>query len=127
MQVLAILSFVITVLGTYKWFSDLKLLLPCYFIPRVRAQLNETRERLHDAETTNAIPYGSRYRDRLVGSYTQFIALAGRSIQSRQFFQQIRLASLEGLTYKLYVISSEIEALQEELEVAMDARQLAAL
>jgi len=66
MRALDLLSFILTVLGTYTVFLSLRLLLPYYVIQYVDALLEKTEERLNDAEAENAIPSESEYRERFV-------------------------------------------------------------
>ena len=66
MRALDLLSFILTVLGTYAVFLSLRLLLPYCVIQYVEARLEKTEERLNDAEAENAIPSESEYRERFV-------------------------------------------------------------
>ncbi|KAI0287473.1 hypothetical protein BC826DRAFT_1188984 [Russula brevipes] len=57
----------------------------------------------------------------------QLLRARTESHRSPQFFQQLRLASLSGLTWRLYVLRSQIEDTRRELELALDERQLTSL
>jgi hypothetical protein len=64
MRVFDILSFILTVLGTYGVFLSLRLFLPYYVVQYVKARLEKTEECLNEAEADNAVPNESEYRDR---------------------------------------------------------------
>jgi hypothetical protein len=66
MRAFDLLSFILTVLGTYAVFLSLRLLLPYCVIQYVEVRLEKTEERLNEAEAENAIPSESEYRKRFV-------------------------------------------------------------
>jgi hypothetical protein len=51
--------------------------------------------------------------------HNQFSQMRMASNQHPRFLQQLRLASLDCLTYKLYTLHSRLGALQREVEVPM--------
>jgi hypothetical protein len=142
MRVLDLLSFILTVLGSYAVFLSLRLLLPYYVIQYVEARLEKMEERLNEAEAEDAIPVESEYRERFVryercrafrrrfsffsfihrSLHNQFSQMRMASNQSPRFMQQIQLAALSCLTYKLYALCSRIGALRREVEVREIAR-----
>jgi hypothetical protein len=133
MQSLDILSFVLSVLGTYGVVLSVRLLLPRDVIRGVSTALNEAEVLLNRAEATSAIPNTSEYRANLAmyedscshhRRFTDERSLSNQVLRFRMeshrspgIFQQIRLGFWSGLTYRLYVLSSRIGVIKLEVEV----------
>ena len=62
MSLLDIVSFSLSVIGTYGIVYSLRLLLPRNVIPHVSTALNETMVLLESAEDINALPNTNEYR-----------------------------------------------------------------
>ncbi|KAI0280738.1 hypothetical protein BC826DRAFT_1191391 [Russula brevipes] len=129
----------------YDLAFDRCLLLPRNVIPQVSTAFNEVWALLDRAEALNAIPSPSEHHRITLAMYEglcnptgiapltdnslgdQLLRARIESHRSPGFFQQFRLASLSGLTWKLYVLHSQIEDTRRELELALDERQLTSL
>ena len=59
------LSFGLSVLGIYGLVLSLRYLIPCYMVPILSTQLNETQQLLNHAEEINAIPPESEHQTHL--------------------------------------------------------------
>jgi hypothetical protein len=130
-----ILTSGLSLLGVYSLFIYLPFLLPCNLIPSVASTLNETQQLLVHAEDIGAIRDVSEYRTSLAmyegvvlmptdrhvadrhSSANQFLEARTDSQRSPRIFQQLLLAARHGMTYKLYALSSRIEAVKVQLEV----------
>ncbi len=130
-----ILSFCFSILGLYGLLHYLRLLIPRNVLPRVAAVLAETEHLLDRAESTGVIPQPNDYRSALT-SYEAVMPLpndrhltdrhsyANEFLRSRMechrapgILQQLWLAVQYGLTYKLFTLSSRIEAIKVKIEV----------
>jgi len=60
-----IISFILSVFGTYGVVLSVRLLLPRNIIPRVSTALNEAHILLNRAEATDAVPTASEHRTNL--------------------------------------------------------------
>ncbi|KAI0295222.1 hypothetical protein BC826DRAFT_1008920 [Russula brevipes] len=124
MRLIDVLSFCVSVLGTYGLVYSLRCALPRNIIPRVSKTLDEAETLLSRAEGINAIRNLSEYRTRLAILGNQFLQMRVESHRSPGFFQQLRLVFLCGLTYRLCTLSSRIESTKLEVELIVDERQL---
>jgi len=121
MRLIDVLSFCVSVLGTYGLVYSLRCALPRNIIPRVSKTLDEAETFLSRAEGINAIRNLSEYRTRLAILGNQFLQMRMESHRSPGFFQQLRLVFLCGLTYRLCALSSRIESTKLEVEVRWSA------
>ncbi|KAI0002235.1 hypothetical protein BJV74DRAFT_882317 [Russula compacta] len=124
MQFIDAFNLILSVLGTYGLMVSLRLLLPRNVVPRVSNALKEAESRLHDAEVIHAISNVSQYRIDLAILGQQFLGMRRESHRSPGFFQQLGLVFLCGLRYRLYVLSSQVEAIKLKIELAVDERRL---
>jgi len=127
MRLIDVLSFCLSVLGTYGLVYSLRWALPRNVLPRVSNALDEAETLLDHAEGINAIRNLAEYRTRLAIFGHQFLQMRTESHRSPGFFQQLRLVFLCGLTYRLCTLSSRIEAIQLEVELIVDERRLASV
>jgi len=127
MRCIDIITLSLSVLGIYDLILSLRLLLPRHAIPCAAAVLGEAQRLLDYAETVCAIPHGSEYRATLVNFENQFLRMRTESHRSPAMYQQLLRTLRSGLTYRLYVLSSRIDAIKVKLELAMDERQLASI
>jgi len=124
MRSLDILSFILSVLGTYGVVLSTRLLLPRNIIRRVSTALNEAEMLLNRAEAINAIPDVSVYRMNLAILANRVLRFRMESHRSPGFVQQLRLVFLSGLTCRLYVLSSRIETMRLKVELMVDEQEL---
>jgi len=124
MRFVDVLNFCLSVLGTYGLVYSLRCALPRNIIPRVSKALDEAETLLSRAEGINAIRNLTEYKTRLAILGNQFLQMRTESHRSPEFFQQLRLVFLCGLTYRLCALSSRIEAIKLEVELIVDERQL---
>lgn len=135
MRSLDILSFILSVFGTYGVVYSVRLLLPRNVIRRVSTALNEAHILLNRAEATGAVPTASEHETNLAmcedpcghrlhftddserSLADQVLRLRVESHRSPGFLQQLRLVFRFGLTCRLYVLSSRIETLKLKVEV----------
>jgi len=124
MRLIDVLSFCLSVLGTYGLVYSLRWALPRNVVPRVSKALDEAETLLDHAEGINAIRNLAEYRTRLAILGNQFLRMRTESHRSPGFFQQLQLVFLCGLTYRLCTLSSRIEAIKLEVELMVDERRL---
>ena len=133
MRSIDILGFILSVLGPCGVVFFVRLLLLCNTIRRISAALNQVEVLLDRVEAIHAIPNPSEYRTDLAMcedpcSYrrqlTDYRSLANQlsrirmeSHRSAGFFSQLRLVFQSDLTCRLYVLSSQIEAIRLKVEV----------
>jgi len=133
MRLIDLLSLCLSVLGLYGLVFYLRFLLPRNVVPQLSTALNEVDALLVRAEAHNAIPNAREDYRAWLAMYeglcnphwcrttdrhslrNQLLRARTESHRSPQFFQQFRLAFC--LTYKLYVLRSQIEETRRELEV----------
>ena len=133
MQFIDIFSLILSFLGLYGIVFSLRLLLPRNVVPLVSTSLNETMALLENAEATN-IPNVSDYRVDLAmyvsvhiglhnpqliecSHHNRFLQMRTESHRSPEFFQQVCLFFLCGLTWRLRSLKSEIEDIKRKIEV----------
>ena len=133
MQFIDIFSLILSFLGLYGIVFSLRLLLPRNVVPLVSTSLNETMALLENAEATN-IPNVSDYRVDLAmyvfvhiglhnpqltecSHHNRFLQMRTESHRSPEFFQQVCLLFLCGLTWRLRSLKSEIEDIKRKIEV----------
>jgi len=126
MRFIDIFGLILSLLGLYSIVYSLRLLLPRNIVPLVSTSHNEAMALLENAEAIN-IPNTSGYRVDLAIFYNQFLQMRTESHRSPGVFQQLRQLSLCGLTYRLYDLKSQIEAVKRKIELAVDERQLASV
>ncbi len=137
MQLLDIIGFGLSAIGTFGLAFSFRLLLPRNVIPHVSAALDEVVILLDRAEDINALPNASEYRATLAmyedarshlcpsESLTQHrlrnqvVRFRTESHRSPGILQQLKLVFLSGLPYKLYAISVQIEAIRLKVEVRL--------
>jgi len=124
-QVIDIIGFGLAVLGAYSAFRYLRYSLPRNFITLAARLLNEMETLLNSAEAVGAIPSASEYRMSFEILRNQFLRLRTISHRSPSFLQQLQLAFLSTLTYRVYVLYSQIGAMRLEVERVMDEHELA--
>ncbi|KAN0126237.1 hypothetical protein V8E53_015230 [Lactarius tabidus] len=138
-----IFGFCVSILQMYGVVVHLRNLLPRNTIPHVSAKLDDAQDTLAHAVTAGAIPHISIYREDLeryrfshsfledgllsrLHSFSSELALIRiKSHSSPGLFQQIQLAVRFRLTYRLYSLSSQIGAVRQRVELAMDEQRLA--
>jgi hypothetical protein len=131
MRFIDIFGLILSLLGLYSIVYSLRLLLPRNIVPLVSTSHNEAMALLENAEAIN-IPNTSDYRVDLAmyvfvqtasplltepSFYNQFLQMRTESHRSPGVFQQLRQLSLCGLTYRLYDLKSQIEAVKRKIEV----------
>lgn len=120
------LGLTLSVLGAYGLVWNLRFLLPRHLIPLVSAQLDEIAATLDHTEA-DALPTANEYRIDVAILRNQLLQLRTASHRSPWFCQQLGLAVLSGLTWRVYTLHSQIADLRRELEMAMDEHQRAPL
>ncbi|KAI0282882.1 hypothetical protein BGY98DRAFT_954083, partial [Russula aff. rugulosa BPL654] len=105
---------------------SLRFLFPRNIVPLVSTSFEDAVTVLQRAEAIN-IPYVSEYRANLAILHPQFLQMRTESHRSPNFFQQFYLLFLCGLTWRLYVVKSRVDAIRRKIELAVDERQLAFL
>jgi len=99
-------------------------LLPRNVICKVSTELDEAERLLNRAEATSAIQDEREYRRKLRNIRNKFLRMRMANHRAPGFFQQLRPLFGSALTYKLYVLSSQIGAIKLQLELALDEQQL---
>jgi len=94
-----------------------RLVLPRNVIRQVSTELDEAEGLLNRAEAINAIQDESEYRRKLTNIRNKFLRMRMTNHHAPGVFQQLRLLFGSALTYKLYVLSSQIGAIKLQLEV----------
>jgi len=127
MQLLDIISFCLSIIGTYSIVYSLRLLLPRNAIPHVSTLLDEAIILLYRAEDINALPNTNEYRTTLTIIQNQVVLFRMESHRARGVLQQLRLVILFGLAYRLHAISAQIEENRLRIELAVDEQRLASI
>jgi len=89
--------------------------------------LTEADHLLDRAESTGVIPQPNDYRSALTFCASEFLQIRMESHRAPGILRQLWLAVWYGLTYKLFTLSSRVEAIKIKIELAMDERQLTSL
>ena len=140
MRLTDILSFCFSILGLYGLVYYLRFLIPRNLLPYVSAVLTEAEHLLDRAESTGVIPRPNDYRSALTmyeavavplptdrhltdqHSYAnEFLRIRMESHRAPGILQQLQLAVQYSMTYRLYTLSSRVEAIKIELEVCWNA------
>jgi hypothetical protein len=145
MQFTDILSFCFSILGLYGLVFHLRFLIPRNVLPYVSPVLTETEHLLDRAELTGVIPspLSDDYRSALTSYETvvpfcqltvssliniscsnEFSQIRTESHRAPGILQQLRLAAWYGLTWRLYTLSSRVEAIKMKIEVCWNALPL---
>jgi len=98
--------------------------LPRNVIRQVSTELDEAEGLLNRAEAINAIQDESEYRRKLTNIRNKFLRMRMANHRAPGVFQQLQLLFGSALTYKLYVLSSQIGVIKLQLELALDEQQL---
>ena len=135
MHFIDILSFCLSILGLYGLIYSLRFLIPRNVLPRVSAVLADAERLLDRAESTGVIPHPNDYRSTLamcgavipsvnrpspslIDSYgNEFLRMRTESHRAPGILQQLRVAFRRGLTCRLYMLSSRVEAIKVKIEV----------
>ncbi|KAH9976139.1 hypothetical protein BGW80DRAFT_1291575 [Lactifluus volemus] len=121
MPFIDVFSLFLSILGVYGLILYLRFLIPRYIIQPVSVQLSDTQRLLAHAESIGAIPEASQLRIDLEMYETllanELTRMRMESHRAHGIFQQLRLAVCHGLTWKLYVLSSQIEVIRVKVEV----------
>ncbi|KAH9955037.1 hypothetical protein BC827DRAFT_912279 [Russula dissimulans] len=147
MGLLDVIQLSLVVLGAYRLVVLLRYVLPRDVVPHVSTAMNETQSLLDKAEAVNAIPKDNEHKKdltmytvfRYVGiiSLTCYLFFFSRSLRAQLlrmrmesnrspgFISQLQLLFLRGLTFRLYRLSTHIEAVRVKVELAMDELHLA--
>ena len=135
MQITNILSFCFSIFGLYGLVYYLRFLIPRNLLPYVSALLTEAERLLDRAESTGVIPQPNEHRTALT-SYeavaplstdrhltdqrrcaSRFLQIRIECLRAPGTLRQLRLAVWYGLTCRLYVLSSRVEAIKIKIEV----------
>ena len=135
MQFTDILSFCISILGLYGLVYYLRFLIPRNVLPYVSAVLTEVEHLLDRAESTGVIPRQNDYRTALTlyeaivplptdhhltdqrSCASEFLQIRMESHRAPGILRQLWLAVWYGRTYRLYTLSSRVEAIKIIIEV----------
>jgi len=130
-----ILSFCFSILGLYGLVYYLRFLIPRNLLPYVSAVLTEAEHLLDRAESIGVIPQPNDYRSALTlyeavvplptdrhltdqnSCANEFLRIRMESHRAPGILQQLQLAVQNGLTCKLYVLSSRVVAIKVEIKV----------
>ena len=139
MQLTDILSFCFSILGLYGLVYYLRFLIPRNLLPYVSAVLTEAEHLLDRAESTDVISRPNDYRSaltlyesvvpssinrRLTDQHrcaSEFLQIRMESHRAPGILRQLWLAVWYGLAYRLYTLSSRVEAIKIEIEVCWNA------
>jgi len=94
---------------------SLRCLFPRNIVPLVSTSFEEAMAHLERAETID-IPYVSEYRAELAILRPQFIQMRTESHRNPGFIQQFYLLLLCGLSWRLYVLRSRVDAVRRRIE-----------
>ena len=135
MQFTDILSFCFSILGLYGLIYYLRFLIPRNLLPYVSALLTEVEHLLDHAELIGVIPRPNDYRSALTlyealtplstdrhltdqhRCASEFLQIRMESHRAPGILRQLWLAVWHGLTYRLYTLSSRVEAIKIKIEV----------
>jgi len=120
MAAIGIIGFILSLTVTVS----LRRLFPRNVVPLVSTSFEEAVTLLERAEAIN-IPDVSEYRANLAILRPQFLQMRTESHRSPGFFQQFYLLFLCGLTWRLYHLKSQVDAIRRRIELAVDEHQLA--
>ena len=139
MQITDILSFCFSIFGLYGLVYYLRFLIPRNLLPYVSALLTEAERLLDRAESTGVIPQPNEHRSALTlyevvaplptdRHLTDQHRCASRFLQIRMechrapgTLRQFWLTVWYGLTCRLYMLSSRVEAIKIKIEVCRSA------
>jgi len=125
MLILAIVGTCRSVVGTVGIITTCsRWVLPRNVIHQVSTELDEAERLLNRAGAINTIEDESEYRRKLTIIRNEFLRMRMASHRAPGFLQQLRLLFGSALTYKLYILSSQIGAIKLQLELALDEQQL---
>ena len=136
-----ILSFSFSILGLYGIVYYLRFLIPRNLLPYVSTVLTDAEHLLDHAESTSIIPQPNDYRSALTlyeavvpsnlptdrhltdqhSCANEFLRIQMESHHAPGILQQLRLAVCYGFTYRLYMLSSRVEAIKIKIEVCWNA------
>jgi len=125
MGLLDVIQLSLVVLGAYRLVVLLRYVLPRDVVPHVSTAMNETQTLLDKAEAVNAIPKDNEHKKDLTILRAQLLRMRMQSNRSPGFISQLQLLFLRGLTFRLYRLSTHIEAVRVKVELAMDELHLA--
>jgi hypothetical protein len=135
MQFTDILSFCFSILGLYGLVYYLRFLIPRNLLPHVSAVLTEVESLIERAESIGVIPRQNDYRSALAlygavvllptdrhltdpcSCASEFLQIRMESHRAPGILRQLWLAVWYGLTCRLYVLSSRVEAIRIKMEV----------
>jgi hypothetical protein len=139
MQFTDILSFCFSILGLYGLVYYLRFLIPRNVLPYVSAVLTEAEHLLDRAESVSVIPQPNDSRSALT-SYeavvplptdrhltdkrscaSEFLQIRMESHRAPGILQQLWLTVWYGRTWRLYTLSSRVEAIKIRIEVCWNA------
>ncbi|KAI9507987.1 hypothetical protein F5148DRAFT_1284520 [Russula earlei] len=120
-----LIKFCLVILGAYRLIVSLRYMLPRDYLPFVSKEMSETQTLLVRAEAINAIPKASEHRTNLTNLNAQFLPMRMESNRAAGFTRQLQLVFFSGLTIRLYLLNTKIEAIRVKIELAMDELQLA--
>ena len=139
MQITDILSFCFSILGLYGLVYYLRFLIPRNLLPYVSAVLAEAEHLLDRAESTGVLPQPNVYRSTLKlyeaivplpidchltdqhRCASEFLQIRMESHRAPGILRQLWVAVWCGLTYRLYTLSSRVEAIKIKIEVCWNA------
>ena len=142
MQFIDILSFCFSILGLSGLVYYLRFLIPRSLLPNISAALAEAECLLNRAESIGVVPQPNDYRSSLTWyeavaplpqlpadrhltdqhSYAnEFLRIRMESHRAPGILQQLQLAVQYRLTYRLYALSSRVEAIKIKIEVCLNA------
>jgi len=124
MSIIDVIGFSLSLLGIYGPILLILYLLPRNLAPRLFTLLDETQQLRRRAEELGAVPPRSEYEHRLDRSANQLARMRMESHHAQGTLNQLRVALLHGLTFKLFSLYYQIEAIKSELEVEIDKHQL---
>ena len=136
-----VLSFCFSILGLYGLFFYLRFLIPRNLLPYVSAVLTEVEHLLDRAESLGVIQQPNDDRSTLTWyeavlplpttsnchltdqhrCANEFLRIRMESHQAPGILQQLWLAVWYGLTCKLYMLASRVEAIKIKIEVCWSA------
>jgi hypothetical protein len=104
---------------SFAVFVSLRFLFPRNIVPLVSTSFEEVGALLKRAEGIN-IPYMSEHQTNIAILRPQFLQMRTESHRSPGFFQQLYLLFLCGLTWRLYVLKSRVDAIRRRIEVGVN-------
>ncbi|KAI0282879.1 hypothetical protein BGY98DRAFT_954067 [Russula aff. rugulosa BPL654] len=119
-----VLVYILSLILSFEILCSLRHLLPCNIVPLVSTSFEEADTLLHHAEAIN-IPCVSEYREKLAILETKLLLIRMESHRSPGFFKQLYRLFLCGLTWRLFVLKSQFDAIRRGIELGLDERCLA--